>query len=42
MMQVMMTMMTMDKKFWCIAKSFLGGIHNTKSAQTDIWGRKYL
>ena len=36
MMQVMMTMMTMDKKFWRIAKSFLGGIQHKVSSDGHL------
>ena len=36
MMQVMMTMMTMDKKFWCIAKSFLDGMQHKVSSDGHL------
>ena len=42
MMQVMMTMMKMDKKFWCIAKSFLDGIQHKVRSDGHLGSKVWL
>ena len=42
MMQVMMTMMKMDKKFWCIAKSFLDGIQYKVRSDGHLGSKVWL